>query len=566
MIVSFQLRDDQSNFIGFLDLDDFKTAKRTYAINGVHYRNYEVDLNHPYKDYLVKYNRIMYFDDVHYRWFEYIIQSVKIDDTIQLYCESAIYELNSCLNTSLSINGNATLTGLTKILSESYPRSNWQVGTTDIVGNFDMSHIKKSAKYNVFAWAIKVGGEVSERIIFENGVIVRYIDILSRIGSDTGVMKYDDIDLSNYQSNEPVDDYYTAAFGYGIINDGVQLTFENIEWSVANGDPIDKPLGQAYVALSDSVKEIYGIYVNGSYEHRFYAYEDTQIDDAETLLLNTYRWLISNIISKTEYSLNAYDLEKEMQGGDSIWLILTRYDIRFNARIIKVIEDDLNDANNTFEFNFKQRYITDTINQIASTAQIALDTAVRNYISSVLERVNSEIDAGSSYVNITEADGIMTMNAATYEDATEATNITGGAIRIACSKGVSGFDWRTALTGLGINADTITLGSLKGEHFELDLAAGTIKFGVRVNGVLTNIVMQFNENGFTLFSTNVNALFTAEAIKMVNKLNGNRITEFTVNGTIMPTAIVEKVYRLGKERNTAVETETRKSTVTSFDD
>ena len=64
---------------------------------------------------------------------------------------------------------------------------------------------------------------------------------------------------------------------------------------------------------------------------------------------------------------------------------------------------------------------------------------------------------------ITQENGIMTfLNGTTVENSTQAVQITGGAIRIASTKDNDGnWVWSTALTGAGINADTITAGVLR---------------------------------------------------------------------------------------------------------
>lgn len=556
MIVSQQLRDDKNEFIGFLDINDFGTFKETYAINGVHYIDLEVSLDHPYKDYLIKRNRIMYKDEDSNKWFCFFIQGIKRDDTIQLHCESYLYELCSCLIPSLTISGNTVITGLTKILTGSYPRSNIQIGTTDIAGTFDMSHIKQSAKYDLYAWAEKVSGEISERIEWSDQTPVFYVDILSRVGSDTGIMRYDDLDLSNYSENEPVDDYYTAAFGFGVIENDVQLTFENVEWLESNGDPVDKPIGQAYVTLSDTLKELYGIYVSGEYQHRYYSYEDTQISDAAELLLASWEWLVANILSKTEYSVDDYDVDREVGCGDSITLVLTRYNTRFSARSIKIVEDMLT-GKRSHDFNFKTRYITETISQVASTAKAAAVTASAakvtaeaNYISSVRDRLNSEIEADETYNSFTTEDGLLSLNAASYDLATMATSIKGGSIRIANTKDGETFDFTTILTGDGILADAVTTGVIRGENFDIDLNAGVFRFGQRINGVISeeNTVTQFTVDGFTLVGAEVSAIVTNTAIKFINAINSNTIAEFTTAGLSTPTAIVETVLQVGKAR------------------
>lgn len=549
MITKFQLRTREDAPIGYLNKDDLSVFKRTYAINGQHALDINTFLTHEYAAYFLKYNKILFYDDDNAKWYEFIISAVDETDEFEIYCESSIYELSSCLNASLIISGNTVLTGLAKILEESYPRSNWNVGTTDIVGNFDMSHIKKSTKFNVYAWAEKVGGEVVERIEVSGNTVTRYIDIVSRIGSDRGIVKYDDRDLSNFKKSIPEDDYFTACFAYGQINNEIQLDISNVEWSIANGDPVDKPLGQAYIALSDTIKNTYGLYADG-YQHRFTAYENTQQIDAAILLQEAYDFLIANLLDKTGYTLKASDIDEEIICGDTVGLVIIKNNIRFKGRIIKAVIDYLDRGNNTFEFNFKQRYIYDTIKQALSTAEEAKIAADNNYISSVRDRLNSEIETDQTFNSFTVEDGLLSLNAATYDAATLATSIKGGSIRIANSKTGETFNFTTILTGAGILADAITTGIIRGENFDIDLNAGIFRFGTRINGVISeeNTVTQWTVDGFTLVGAEVSAIVTNTAIKFINAINGNTIAEFTTAGLRTPTAIVETVLQVGKAR------------------
>lgn len=87
---------------------------------------------------------------------------------------------------------------------------------------------------------------------------------------------------------------------------------------------------------------------------------------------------------------------------------------------------------------------------------------------------------------ITQENGVMTfLNGATADESTQAVQITGGAIRIASNRKSDGsWNWQTALTGAGINADVINAGSLNGMFINGGQIEGTIikgcqaRFGV----------------------------------------------------------------------------------------
>src|SRR5690625_22999 len=81
-----------------------------------------------------------------------------------------------------------------------------------------------------------------------NQITERYIDILKRRGADTG--KRWEIDKNIIEITRLTQSYpKTALYGRGasLETEGGEfsrlLTFEDVEWSVANGDPVDKSLG-----------------------------------------------------------------------------------------------------------------------------------------------------------------------------------------------------------------------------------------------------------------------------------------------------------------------------------
>jgi len=90
----------------------------------------------------------------------------------------------------------------------------------------------------------------------------------------------------------------TALVGIGMgdeidleTGEPLPLTFKGVEWSVANGDPCDKPLGQDWVG-DEHARLQYGIYdpVSGEKLHRFGKYE-SQAETPEGLLWATWQQL-----------------------------------------------------------------------------------------------------------------------------------------------------------------------------------------------------------------------------------------------------------------------------------
>lgn len=560
MITKLQLQNRKNELIGYIDISDCLKFERTHAINGEHTLEITLSTSNVYKDDFIKYNKIMYFDDVKNIWYEFIIQEIKLSDYIELYCENSIYELTSCFVPFLSITGNTVITGLTELLSVSSPVSSFNVGTSDISGTYSLQRTQYNALTCLRDWAEKVGGEIDVRVEWLNGAPIRYIDIVQSIGANRSKTIYDDREITEFKVDVPVEDYYTAAYAYGEIVDEVQLGISDVVWSAANGDPIDKPLGQAYVTLSDAVREQFGVFIGGEFRHRFTKFEEQKIKDGAELISAAYNFLVANIIDKTGYSLTVADLyamgyqSEEIRLGDTVNISVARLGLKTESRIIKVTENALNPIENKFEFNFKQRYITDTINNLTSTATEAQTTANISYSRSILNAWNNEINAGTAYISATATDGLTVYNAPTAEEATKAIQLKGGSLRIANSKIAGEWSWSTVGTGDGLIADAITTGRLKGDNFELDLQTGILSFGERVNGILAP-VLQFTATGQIIYGDTVNLEQTATSMRYYNKITGRTIAEFTSAYAKMPVAYVENLLMVGKTRQIPLDEE-----------
>lgn len=104
-------------------------------------------------------------------------------------------------------------------------------------------------------------------------------------------------DLQDVKITVDRSDIKTALFGYALgeeiepaTGEPLPMTFRDVEWRRAEGNPADKPLGQDWVG-DEEARELYGIYdpATGQMLHRFGKYE-SQAETPEELLEAT--WLI----------------------------------------------------------------------------------------------------------------------------------------------------------------------------------------------------------------------------------------------------------------------------------
>lgn len=554
MIQHLQLRDRGNNIRRYIDADTLGAFKRTEYINGKHTLSIEFAPNVEYVTDLVKYNKILFKDSELNKWFEFVIASVTANaKSLKVELESSFYSTLSCFIPFVDITGNTVINGMYKLFDYAYPVSDWTVGTSDITGSYYMQRTRSTLKEALTDWAEKVGGEIVEKITVDgNNNITRTVSIYSRRGNDNGVVMYDDREITDFTRTLPQGDIFTAAYGYGNYKDSIATTFADVEWSKANGDPVDKPAGQAYVSLGQSVINQFGNLVNGEYVDRCTVVTvDSEIP--ETILQRTYDALIANIADPTTYTVKAADFaamginDNAIDLGDTVGVVVSALDIKFKTRVVSKVTDYLNPANNTFEFNTQPSRVTTTLNSIAKTAEAAERTATESYYASVLDKFNREINAEQAYVYADPINGFNTYNAQTPETATKVTSIKGGSLRIANSKSQGDWDWSTVLTGDGLIVNEATTNKITGENFELDLVSGLISFGARVNGIIQP-VMQLQTTGFTILGDDTNAVFTPAKMGFINNASGEAVAEFASDGAHIPTAIIDSECRIGGSR------------------
>ncbi|TLS37729.1 prophage endopeptidase tail family protein [Pseudalkalibacillus caeni] len=163
---------------------------------------------------------------------------------------------------------------------------------------------------------IKVwGGEVVDRVEFnENGITGRFIDFVTRRGMDTGKRWEIDKDIENIRRSVR---YYpkTALYGKGKSLETEaggytrKITFADVQRSIANGDLFDKPLGQEWVGDPEALQEHGLPAADGSVNHRFGMYEDSEEEDPEKLLDSTWASLqdAKNPIAEYEMSVSTFE-------------------------------------------------------------------------------------------------------------------------------------------------------------------------------------------------------------------------------------------------------------------
>ena len=245
----------------------------------------------------------------------------------------------------------------------------------------------------------------------ENKIIGRYIDLNQRFGRVTGHQFEYGTNILNVTYEESSDDVVTALIGRGKGEQstdengeatggyGRRIQFKDVVWSVANGDPVDKPSGQNYVT-NETARNIYGLHQDGVIKHRFGVYTNEDIEDPTELLKATYKELQRLSVPIVTFKANLLDLanaiEQDIWIGDSVGIVRDQIGIAFEARIHKLVIDKLDNNRSVAELGDYQTLQA----KDRATRQQAIKDAVSGFSESLfhesivkeVERRNKEID------------------------------------------------------------------------------------------------------------------------------------------------------------------------------
>ena len=153
---------------------------------------------------------------------------------------------------------------------------------------------------------------------------------------------------------------------------GRRINFSDVVWSKANGDPVDKPVGQEFVEDPEATK-VFG-YDDGKPRTGIVVFED--IEDPTELLQATWTALKSSERPKASFKANVTDVGN-LGLGDTIAIIRHELQIEYFTRVYKVTHDLQNKQNNVIEMgdDLSSNSLTSYVSDIGVTAQQASNQA-----------------------------------------------------------------------------------------------------------------------------------------------------------------------------------------------
>lgn len=381
--------------------------------------------------------------------------------------------------------------GFLQALNVCLEPTRWTAGTVDQPGTVDkgLTFYHTNSRESLKS-ILECGGELETEIAVSGGkVSSRKVGVRSHRGAKGGHRRFTYTkDLASVSRTE----HYgaiTACYGYGkgIETDtggyGRKLTFGEIN------------NGKNYVEDATALK-LYGRPDGrGGHAHVFGQYENSNCEDAATLLAETRAYLDSHKEPGMTYEADAVDLVqfgRDWEGvavGDDVQIVDMCFSpaLRCEGRVTKLVTDELGGAMRVTLGNItetmtdmwlSQQKQVSSLSKRSSSWDVAASTPP-SYLQQVVDAMNTQFNmSGSSYTFTSFEQG--TIYASVPMDANGLSTTGKGSAMQLCSQGfriASGckadgsWDWRTFGTGAGFTADLITVGTLMGDLIK----AGTIQ-------------------------------------------------------------------------------------------
>lgn len=367
----------------------------------------------------------------------------------------------------------------------------WTAGKVDRTGTVDkgLTFYHTSAR-EALQSILECGGELETEITVSGGKVTsRRVGIRSHRGAKGGHRRFTYTkDLASVSRTE----HYgaiTACYGYGkgIETDtggyGRKLTFGDIN------------NGKNYVEDATALR-LYGRPDGrGGRAHVFGQYENSNCEDAATLLAETRAYLDSRKEPGMTYEADAVDLMqfgRDWEGvavGDDVQIVDTCFSpaLRCEGRVTKLVTDELGGAMRVTLGNItetmtdmwlSQQQTLSSLSKRSSSWDVAASTPP-SYLQQVMDSMNAQFNlAGNSYVHTSFERGLIFGSVPLDADGRSTTG-DGMAMQL-CSQGFriadgckadGSWDWHTFGTGKGFFAEFICFGTMLGDLIK----AGTIQ-------------------------------------------------------------------------------------------
>lgn len=492
------------------DTATFYDGRIKKVLNGEQVLTFTTPLNHPdaakieemgYVAVKNKYRQWELFEiteivDVHSG-----IEEIERDVT----AEGAFVELENVIIENLFHDRKTPLIVLPSLLAG----TRWTAGNIQGSEIHDLTVTRESVLSALQRFRERWGGELKYRVqIVGNKIAKRIIDFQM---PDNNVFKgkrfeYSE-DMTEIERTIDSRSVKTAFYGYGpeIENSGgLLMDFADIEWSIAAGDPADKPKGQTWVG-DEGARAIFGKPLSNSTtekQHLFGVYENKDAVDQMDLIWKTWVYAVQQ--SKTpavSYKTKVIDLyqlygreTESVDLGDYVHVIDKDLNIQLEARIVEYIQDlDYPEKDELTLGNYLPTFTDDTsiLEEVSQTVSDTIQSEITNagfikegdpilpeWLQTEFQFAADAIRMGGGTVIMSKEDGILIVD--DPDNPQKAIKLNAGMLALADSRDIATntFNWRSFGTGEGWLSDLVQTGFLRFERSQ----GGTLTLGGAGNG------------------------------------------------------------------------------------
>ena len=391
--------------------------------------------------------------------------------------------------------------GIGQMVTEILDGTRWSVGQVTSAGTVTTNFYYENTLGSLQRAVALAGAEFKPRIVFDGRSITgRFIDIYHRIGTDRGKRYVHGSNLLEIVKEERLTSVYTALIGRGrgesILDDdgehtgayGRRIMFTDIAWSIASGDPVDKPSGQEFVEIP-AMTQMFG-FPNG--KPRVGIVEFGDIEDPAQLLAATYNSLVETSRPKTYYRTDVKDFG-DTATGDIVTVIRDDYDIRYKVRIQNRRVNLLNPQSVQVELgdDIVRNYMASTISKLTERLKSQEAEAISAYRTIIGQLTGFywgedgytyDIEIGNEYG---WPAGIYSFDKPIDQDPTKVIYFGAGKLLVANTKNPDGtWNFTSFLDGDGLAANTVTgenivAGNITSDHIN---ASGIVADKIQVTG------------------------------------------------------------------------------------
>ena len=295
------------------------------------------------------------------------------------------------------------------VINELLQGTNWQArfiaDTTNHSTNFYYTSVFDALKKICKVWGLEMQFFVEMN---SNGLGARYIDFKKKIGEAVGkrvVYGHNALEILKEVERTNI---FTALIGRGKGEQvssaeesgkggdgyGRKITFEDVVWSKAKGDPLDKPKGQKYLEIPEMTRT-YGIKnSDGTMRPKIGFTDFNEEEDPNELIKLTYQTLINSARPQLALKTSSVYL-KGVKIGDTIRVVRHDKKLDYDTRIFEITFNRLNDQ--SIDIKLGDQIGESSSSKVQAVADKAVEEFINNEFNSFIENLPDFIRSADGF-------------------------------------------------------------------------------------------------------------------------------------------------------------------------